>query len=129
MSDSITTVRRPGKPEHFMILSCPPQEFVAYADGQVIARSSNVLVVRESFGRTYEPRAYFPIQDVLAELSLVTHKTSCPLKGQAFYFDVTLGGLHRQRGAWAYQEVLDFDVSLRHLKERVAFDGVDIEGF
>ncbi len=63
----------------------------------VIAQSENTIVI--------EGNHYFPREDVnMTFLKQTTHKTVCPWKGVAEYFDITVDDVKNENAAWSYQE-------------------------
>ncbi len=95
---------------------------IARCGDRVLARSERALRVREVGRQIYDPVIYFPAQDVDATALRPTGiETSCPLKGTAAAFDVATDPVI-ERGAWSYQQTLDFDPRIAQLKSYVAFD-------
>lgn len=103
-----------------------------WLEGTRVAESSDALIVKEQGRSAYPPVAYFPRSALEAELTPLPKRTSCPLKGTASYFDLTLGATRVSSGVWTYDEVLSFDPKLEALRGRVAFDAgrfrVEIDG-
>ena len=67
----------------------------AVLDGTVIAESDDTVVV--------EGNHYFPPESVRTEfLSSTDRETTCPWKGVASYYDVTVGGTTARNAAWYY---------------------------
>ena len=73
----------------------------AVYNGQVIAESSDVLVLSET---RHSPTYYFPNSDV-AEKFLVPseHHTHCPFKGNASYWSLEVGDKMADNVAWSYE--------------------------
>lgn len=74
--------------------------------GIVIADSRRVQIVRET---RHTPVYYFPPDDVrISEfLTPVDHATHCPFKGQARYWNVTVGERVIENAVWAYEDPWD----------------------
>src|SRR4051794_99125 len=84
----------------------------AEVDGEVLADSSDVLVLRE--GKLPE-RYYFPPADVRAErLTPSAAHTRCPFKGEASYYDYG----DQREFAWYYPEPI---AAVEAIRGRVAF--------
>lgn len=86
-------------------------------NGQVIAESNDTVVV--------ENNHYFPKEAVRAELltDSATH-TTCPWKGVASYYTLTVDGKANADAAWYYP---DPKPAASQIKDRVAFwKGVQI---
>lgn len=115
-------IARPDEPRHFMVIEPVEGAIVARVGPRVLARSTRALRVREVGRHIYEPVIYFPPQDVDATALRPTGiETTCPLKGTAVAFDVA-GEPVIERGAWSYQQTLNFDGRIAQLECCVAFD-------
>ncbi|WP_131784437.1 DUF427 domain-containing protein [Protofrankia symbiont of Coriaria ruscifolia] len=87
-----------------------------FFNGQVIADSIRTLYVFEA---GHLPVYYFPRPDVRFDLLTPTdHHTSCPRKGDASYFTITVGDRRAENAVWAYPEPIP-DVA--DLADYVAF--------
>ncbi|MGH3416486.1 MAG: DUF427 domain-containing protein [Actinocrinis sp.] len=87
-------------------------------NGQVLAESDKTIVV--------EGNHYFPPEAVRTEFlgSSETH-TTCPWKGLASYYTVTVDGASNQDAAWYYTEPKD---AAKQIRDYVAFwRGVTVE--
>lgn len=115
-------IRRPQRPEHWLVLEPLPGVATAVVGDEVVASSRHALVVRERSGRGLATVVYFPPEDVRADLLVPTSVfTRCPLKGEARSFDITTEP-PIEGGAWSYQQTHAFDPRLVELECRVAFD-------
>jgi uncharacterized protein (DUF427 family) len=66
-------------------------------NGKVIAESDRTEIV--------ENNHYFPLDDVRQEyLVASTHKTTCPWKGTAAYYSLTVDGEQNRDAAWYYAD-------------------------
>ena len=85
-------------PAYKIILERPAREYVAMLQGDVIAKSSKVILLKEG---TYPPVVYFPPEDVRLDQATMTEKdTYCPYKGIASYWN-----FGREKNiAWSYEE-------------------------
>ena len=83
----------------------------------VIAESDDTVVV--------EGNHYFPpdaLKTVYVEKS--DHRTTCPWKGRAHYYDVVVEGERNANAAWYYPDPKD---KASHIKDHVAFwNGVKV---
>jgi uncharacterized protein (DUF427 family) len=87
-------------------------------NGAVLAESDDTIVV--------EGNHYFPAGAINSEFfqESRTH-TTCPWKGQASYYDLTVNGEVNKDAAWYYPEPKD---AAANIKNRVAFwKGVKVE--
>lgn len=84
---------------------------------QVIAQSDDTVVV--------EGNHYFPRESLNSEFFEETsHKTTCPWKGTASYFDVVVGDSRNPGAAWYYP---DPKAAASRIEGRVAFwRGVEV---
>ena len=79
--------------------------WVVRAAGAVIAESANALELMEN---GYDGVIYFPRKDVaMAVLDENSHKTHCPHKGDASYFNVVGTNRTIENGAWSYETPLE----------------------
>jgi len=84
--------------------------------GQTVAESRNALLLRET---GLAPVTYFPIDDVRMELLEPSdHRSTCPFKGEASYWNIDVGWRSAGNIAWAYEDPLPERVDL---KGRLAF--------
>ena len=85
---------------------------------QVIAESSETVLV--------EGNHYFPPQDVKKEYLVETdHRTQCPWKGEAHYYNLVVEGEINENAAWSYPQPKEKAV---HITGYVAFwKGVSVE--
>lgn len=66
-------------------------------NGTVIADSTDIIEI--------EGNQYFPRDSVQMQyLQTNPHQTTCPWKGTAAYYDVTVDGLTADKAAWTYNE-------------------------
>ncbi|HEX4508476.1 MAG TPA: DUF427 domain-containing protein [Burkholderiaceae bacterium] len=86
--------------------------------GTVLAESDDIVLV--------EGNAYFPESSLVREhLTFSNHRTSCPWKGQAYYYSVMVDGELNADAAWYYPEPSE---AAHNIKGRVAFwKGVKVE--
>ena len=72
-----------------------PRRVVVKLGGRVIADSRRVLVMR---ARDAAPSLYIPPEDVaMSALTLTSHHTRCPYKGDASYWTIRSGDRERER--------------------------------
>lgn len=83
----------------------------------VLAESDNTVVV--------EGNHYFPPESVNESyFEPSDHRTTCPWKGRASYYDVVVSGERNKNAAWYYPEPKE---KATHIKDHVAFwNGVRI---
>ncbi|MBC7578329.1 MAG: DUF427 domain-containing protein [Tardiphaga sp.] len=87
-------------------------------NGTTIAESNRTAMV--------EGNHYFPLEDVHQEfLTASTHKTTCPWKGTAGYYSLSVDGEQNRDAAWFYAEPKP---AAKEIAGKVAFwKGVKIE--
>jgi uncharacterized protein (DUF427 family) len=91
--------------------------------GETVADSTRALVLREA---SLPPVLYFPPDDVRMDLLTPTElHTTCPFKGQASYWTLTVGDRRAESVAWGYLEPL---TGREDIRGHLAFfaDRVDI---
>jgi len=109
---------------------------VAPVSGRAVARHGDAVIAASDAARImYETRlapvVYFPFEDVRATLlETADHRTFCPFKGTATYWDVKIGDAVIENGAWSYQNALP---ESRDIEGHVAFmpgvlTALDIDG-
>ncbi|MCL3882644.1 DUF427 domain-containing protein [Marivita sp. GX14005] len=75
--------------------------WVVRAGGAVIAESRNAVKLSEG---DLKPVVYFPKADVaMAFLDASEHRTTCPLKGEARYYDIVSKSTVLQNAVWSYE--------------------------
>ena len=86
-------------------------------NGAVIAQSDDTVVV--------EGNHYFPPDALRREhVEPSDHRTTCPWKGEASYFDVVVDGERNANAAWTYPTPKDAAAEIR---DHVAFwKGVEV---
>lgn len=83
----------------------------AVLEDTVVAESDSTIVV--------EGNHYFPPDALNKEFFQESdHRTTCPWKGHAHYFDVVLNGTRESDAAWYYPDPSD---AAEKIKDHVAF--------
>ncbi|MGH3318860.1 MAG: DUF427 domain-containing protein [Streptosporangiaceae bacterium] len=104
-------------PAHLLYFEPSPKRVRVELGGETIADSEGMRLLHES---RLTPVYYFPESDVRRDLLVPTdHATRCPVKGQASYWSVVVGGRRAENAAWGYPEPLP---SAPWLAGYVAFD-------
>jgi adenylate cyclase len=108
-------------PNHTATVSPSDQTWTVTRNGTVVAESSSVMLVHESYqGRDMPPVPYFPTEDVVVDLDGPTgHNTTCPVKGRADYYSIG-GDDDLVNSIWFYPEPLS---PLEPIAGYVAFYG------
>jgi uncharacterized protein (DUF427 family) len=86
-------------------------------NGEIIAENADTVMV--------EGNHYFPIESVnMKYMKPSDTRTTCPLKGEARYYSIAVGGRKNIDAAWYYPEPKE---AASNIKGRVAFwKGVEI---
>ncbi|MBX2805649.1 MAG: DUF427 domain-containing protein [Hyphomicrobiales bacterium] len=101
-------IRRPDKPQHFMMLKPIGQHVRVYVGKTLIADTAEAVYVLETFNKVYDPVIYVTGADIAVALSRLEKSTHCPLKGDASYY-----ALNGEEIGWAYQTPFDFSQAIR----------------
>ncbi len=89
----------------------------AVFDDTVLAESDDTVVV--------EGNHYFPPESLSEEyLETSDHKTTCPWKGEAHYYDVVANGSRADNAAWYYPDPSD---AASEIEDHVAFYPSEVE--
>lgn len=83
------TIHNPDEPRHFMKLHPVERLITIRRNGEVIARSTRALRLKEIGLDLYEPALYLPREDIIAPMADSDTSTRCPLKGDASYLSLT----------------------------------------
>lgn len=96
--------RIPGADHPIDIVPCSGRVVVRVGD-RVIADSHDALTLCEA---DYPPVQYIPRKDVdMAVLAPSAHRSYCPYKGEAGYFDLVLPGAQERNAVWTYEAPYD----------------------
>ena len=89
-------------PETDITIDAHPQQVRVSFNGETIADSAKVLELREA---GYVEVLYIPRDDVCMEfLRSTDHATYCPFKGNASYWNISVGDETTENAAWSYEE-------------------------
>jgi uncharacterized protein (DUF427 family) len=108
-------MKLPG-PDHPITIGAHPQRMRVVHQGQVVADSSHALCMREA---NYPPVYYFPRSDAnMRLLQASAHKTFCPFKGEASYFDIRSGQQTIENAVWSYEAPYE---AVEAIRDHLAF--------
>ena len=119
MSDDTLTERLPTRAHeaYRLSLESDPRRIRAEFQGEIVAESSDVLVMHET---RLEPVFYFPREDVRMDFLVKSDRhTHCPFKGNASYWTIRVGEKSAKDAAWSYETPYDDSSSVQGY---VAFD-------
>ena len=89
----------PG-PDHPISVEPTGARVTVTVAGQVVADTVNALTLQEA---SYPAVQYVPLADIdPAVLQQTDHTTHCPYKGDASYFDLTVGDRVAHNAVWTY---------------------------
>ncbi|MEQ9257844.1 MAG: DUF427 domain-containing protein [Roseovarius sp.] len=90
------------------------------AGGAILGESRNALELTEG---DYPYVIYFPREDIaMAFLDESDHRTHCPHKGDASYFDIVTKSTTLKNAAWSYETPKE---GLERIKGHLAFYATD----
>jgi len=99
-----------------MVIKPSPQRIRVVFNGKTIVDSSHAMIMQET---RLSPVFYFPREDVRMDfLSPTDQHTNCPFKGNASYWNITVGDKYAENAAWGYEDAYDEAV---FIKDYVAF--------
>lgn len=108
--------------DHPITIEPAPGRVVVTFAGREVANSTHALTLKES---SYRPVHYIPREDIdMRLLARTAHTTTCPYKGEASYFTITVDGQSAANAGWSYETPFD---AVALIKDRIAFypDRVD----
>lgn len=115
-------------PDHKASFEYPEKVYRVKVGEKVIVDTSNAIQITESTHKgSYPPVLYFPVKDTNMEfLQSSDLHTSCPLKGEASYYNLVVEGEVYENAVWYYPEPFD---DVKELKGFLSFypDKVAIE--
>jgi uncharacterized protein (DUF427 family) len=92
-------------PAHVLFWNPSPKRVRAVFAGEAVADSRRAVLLHET---GLAPVWYFPLEDVGTDLLTPTdHSTTCPFKGQASYWSITVGDRTADNAVWGYPEPLE----------------------
>lgn len=103
-------------PNHSVVIKPFDAPIAVIVDGDEIARSENAKLLQEA---SYPSVYYIPLEEIPAKLITKSdHKTYCPFKGTATYWDLTTDNGLKENSVWSYQEPYNEALII---KDHVAF--------
>ncbi len=93
-----------------------PKRIRVMANGKTVADSVATILLRE---KGHQPVHYFPRADVRMDLLEPTnHRTRCPYKGEASYWNLRVGGRTVENAVWSYEDPIE---EARPIAQALAF--------
>lgn len=114
-------MKEPG-PHHPLTITPHPGRVRVLLGGKTVAQTERALELREA---GYPPVLYIPRADIEASaLAPNPLRSHCPYKGEASYFDLSVGGILRSAAGWSYENPFP---AVSRIRRHVAFypDRVD----
>ena len=91
---------------HYSVVDHYKRKITLSYQGEVIAETTNALILKEVGKSVYNPVLYLPKEDIKANLELEPERKShCPIKGDATYWRLK-GATIENYFAWSYEEAL-----------------------
>src|SRR5690242_19647537 len=92
-------------PDHVVWFEDSPRRVRGVFNDEVVVDSRRVNLLHES---CHLPRWYFPLDDVQMDLFEPTDRhTRCPVKGEASYWTLRVGGREAENAMWSYVEPIE----------------------
>jgi uncharacterized protein (DUF427 family) len=89
---------------HYSVIDSYNRKLTVKYKNEVIAETTNALILKEVARSVYDPAFYLPKEDISIKLALESkHQSNCPLKGDATYWNV-VGGFTDNYFAWSYED-------------------------
>ena len=108
-------MKLPG-PDHPITITPNPRRVRVEVNGHVIVDSADALTLQEA---TYPAVQYIPRQDVeMGFFGRTDHHTTCPYKGEASYYTLTIDGEILENVAWSYEDPYP---AMEQIREHLAF--------
>ncbi|WP_282606786.1 DUF427 domain-containing protein [Pelagibius sp. Alg239-R121] len=93
-----------GNPDYRLEIVPSSKRVKVVFNGTVVADTTSALLLRET---RYAPVYYLPRDDVRMDLMDRTdHRTHCPFKGNASYWNLTVGDKTTENVVWSYEDPL-----------------------
>ncbi len=103
-------------PDYRITFERSPRRVRVKFNGETIVDSTNAHLLFET---RHLPVYYFPQADIrMDRLTATPHRTYCPYKGDASYWDVTAGGKSAANAAWSYRDPF---AEVAAIKDYIAF--------
>jgi len=91
---------------HYSVIENYNRKLTIKYKNNVIAETTNALILKEVGKGIYDPVFYLPKEDILIKLELEPKRQShCPIKGDATYWNVE-SDFTKNYFAWSYEEPL-----------------------
>ena len=104
---------------HYSVIDPYTRKLTFTYKNEVIAETTNALILKEVGKSVYNPVFYLPKEDIKASLQLEPQRAShCPIKGDATYWTIE-GETLDTYFAWSYEEPLPRS---KKIKGHVAFN-------
>jgi uncharacterized protein (DUF427 family) len=108
-------MKLPG-PDHPITIEPVKDRIVVRFAGEIVADTRRALELREA---TYPAVLYIPRADArMAHFAQTAHRTHCPYKGDASYFDLSAGTARAANAVWSYPVPFP---AMEAIKEHLAF--------
>ena len=91
---------------HYSVIESYNRKLTIKYKNNVIAESTNALILKEVGKSVYDPVFYLPKEAILIKLELEAKRQShCPIKGDATYWNIE-SDFTKNYFAWSYEEPL-----------------------
>ncbi len=99
---SRSTTAYQEKPDYKVVLEPSARRVRVAFNGEIVADTTRAMLMLET---RHRPVYYFPRDDIRQDVLTPTdHHTHCPFKGEASYWNVTVGDRSAENALWAYPD-------------------------
>lgn len=112
--------------EHYAVIEPKPEVTKVTMGEHVLFHGDGVLALTEHhFGKIFPEVLYFPKSGTKLELFRKSnHHTTCPIKGEASYWDLEVDGDVIENAIWSYENPI---AEVEKIRNFIAFDRSKIQ--
>ena len=89
---------------HYAAIDPYNRQLTVTYNGQVLARTTKALILKEVAKSVYDPVFYIPKEDLTIELEAENKSSYCPIKGDASYWNLLDDHVDGDYFIWSYED-------------------------